>query len=143
MSQRKKFQDQWMNQTNIGKLFGVSSIAVGKILVQNGLKEGKNATEKALKEGYATFTPLKDGTPFFLWNVSKVSEILAEKHKPLTEVEKYVLEIRNRLLEVERLYNSTSGTNHKLADITLELLYDDVPPKIKKEVRNIVENTQV
>jgi len=73
MSKEKKFNQIWSNQTNLGKKFGLSAIAVGKILVKEGLKDQKtkSATEKALNEGYAKSTPLKDGTPYFMWNIEK------------------------------------------------------------------------
>jgi hypothetical protein len=71
MARARKFGDQWKNQTELGKRFGLSSIAVGKILSEHGLKEGKQATKKAIDEKYAIFTPLQDGTPFYLWNVTK------------------------------------------------------------------------
>jgi hypothetical protein len=49
MSKEKKFNQIWSNQTNLGKRFGLSAIAVGKILVKEGLKDQKtkSATEKA------------------------------------------------------------------------------------------------
>ena len=68
MSKEKKFDQIWSNQTDLGKRFGLSAIAVGKLLVEEGLKDQKTklATEKALNEGYAKSTPLKDGTPYFM-----------------------------------------------------------------------------
>ena len=73
MSKEKKFNQIWSNQTDLGKRFGLSAIAVGKLLVEEGLKDQKTklATEKALNEGYAKSTPLKDGTPYFMWNIEK------------------------------------------------------------------------
>jgi hypothetical protein len=99
----KKFSNMWKNQTELGKRFGLTSIAVGKILTECGLKDGKSATQKALDEGYATFTPLKDGTPFYLWNVAKVSSVISQKHRTLTEVELHVNEVRARLQEANMM----------------------------------------
>lgn len=55
MAKKKRFGDLWKNQTELGKKFGLSAIAVGKILTERGLKDGKAATKKALDEGYATY----------------------------------------------------------------------------------------
>ena len=68
MSKEKKFDQIWSNQTDLGKRFGLSAIAVGKLLVEEGLKDQKtkSATKKAQNEGYAKSTPLKDGTPYFM-----------------------------------------------------------------------------
>jgi hypothetical protein len=43
------------------------------LLVKESLKDQKtkSATEKALNEGYVKLTPLKDGTPYFMWNIEK------------------------------------------------------------------------
>ncbi len=50
MSKEKKFNQIWSNQTNLGKRFGLSAIAVGILFVEEGLKDQKtkSATEKAI-----------------------------------------------------------------------------------------------
>jgi hypothetical protein len=64
----QKFTDLWANQTNLGKQFGLSAIAMGKKLKELGLQgEVGKPTVQALVEGYCTSTPLKDATPFFMW----------------------------------------------------------------------------
>jgi hypothetical protein len=73
----QKFADVWANQTNLGKQFGLSAIAMGKKLKELSLRgEDGNPTEQALSEGYCKSTPLKDGTPFFMWNRQKVEELM-------------------------------------------------------------------
>jgi len=85
MSKEKKFTQMWSNQTNLGKKFGLSAIAVGKLLVGEGLKDPttKLATKKALEEGYAKSTPLKDGTPYFMWSINKIRPLIEKDHQPL------------------------------------------------------------
>ena len=62
---RQTFTDVWANQTNLGKQFGLSPIAMGKKLKELKLRgEDGNPTAQALCQGYCTSTPLKDGTPF-------------------------------------------------------------------------------
>ena len=85
---KKKFSQIWSNQTDLGKKFGLSAIAVGKILIEHGLKDlqTKYATEKALTSGYAKSTPLKKGTPYFMWNYQMVKSLIQQEHDPLSEV---------------------------------------------------------
>jgi len=64
---QQKFTDIWANQTNLGKQFGLSPIAMGKKLKELKLRgEDGNPTAQALCQGYCIPTPLKDGTPFLL-----------------------------------------------------------------------------
>ena len=74
---RQTFANTWVNQTNLGKQFGLSSVAMGKKLKELGLRgaDGQPA-EHALSEGYCRSTPLKDGTPFFMWNRQKIEELM-------------------------------------------------------------------
>ena len=41
MEKKKKFNQIWSNQTNLGKKFRLSAIAIGKLLIDNGLKDKK------------------------------------------------------------------------------------------------------
>lgn len=77
MGKRSAFANTWVNQTNLGKHFGMSAIAIGKKLTELGLKgPDKQPTQRALSEEFCRATPLKDGTPFFMWNKKKVAELL-------------------------------------------------------------------
>lgn len=75
---KNKFKATWKNQKEIGLIYGKSAIAVGKALVELGLKDSstKNPTTTALSEEIAKSTPLKDGTPFYLWHKTKTCEKL-------------------------------------------------------------------
>ena len=75
---KNKFKATWKNQKELGLIYGKSAIAVGKALIELGLKDSstKQPTEKALSEEIAKSTPLKDGTPFFLWHKVKTSRML-------------------------------------------------------------------
>jgi hypothetical protein len=69
-----RFRDLWVNQTELGRHFGMSAVAIGKKLREVGLRtEQKEPSERAKTEGYCRFTPMKDGTPFYLWNKEKVA----------------------------------------------------------------------
>lgn len=70
------FRDNWCNQTDLGKRVGMSSVEVGRKLKELGLRDERGiATEIALHEGYCKATPLRDGTPFFMWNIQKVLQL--------------------------------------------------------------------
>ena len=138
MSKGKKFNQIWSNQTNLGKRFGLSAIAVGKLLVEEGLKDQKtkSATEKAIKEGYAKDTPLKDGTPYFMWNIEKVRPLIEKDHKPLSKVDYWVNEVRRTVREAEGL--AREGQD-KIAYMIYDSAYDDVPKDVREEVQSIIE----
>jgi len=135
---KKKFDQIWKNQTELGKKFGISAIAVGKILIEHGLKdqETKQATQRALDEEYAKSTPLKDGTPYFMWNVQKVKQIIAQDHTQLNIVDYWVNEVSKNLKKAEQL--SKSGED-KLAIISADGAYDEVPANILDEVKAKIE----
>lgn len=122
----------WSNQTNLGKAFGVSAIEVGKILKNNGLKDGKTATKKAIQEGYAKATPLKDGTPFFMWNTKKVQSLLTKDHEPLSQVDYHLNEVKNIYKESGKLIEDGQD---KIGFMWRDSAFDGVPGHIKNEVK--------
>ena len=134
---KKKFNQIWSSQTDLGKKFGLSAIAVGKLLIEAGLKDQvtKLATEKALKEGYAKSTPLKDGTPYFMWSIDKVRPLISKDHEPLSKIDYWVREV----LEIYKEAQKAGDEGNKFAYLMLEGMYDDVPKDIREEVRAKVE----
>lgn len=142
METKKKFNQIWSNQTNLGKRFGLSAIAVGKLFVEVGLKDSKTklATKKAIDEGYAKDTPLKDGTPYFMWNIEKVRPLIEEDHTPLSKLEYWVNEVRTIRKEANQQYKNAV---HKIEeDFAIEMYneaFDEVPKDIREEVRSIIE----
>ena len=135
---RKKFKDKWKNQTELGKLFGISSIKIGKILIKEGLKDQKTkkATEKALNEEYAISTPLKDGTLFYLWNLKKCKKLISTEYKPINKIDYYFNEVKKIIKEANKLIDEGSD---KLGYMMWECAYDDIPKSIKEQVKNKVE----
>lgn len=118
----KKFNQIWVNQTGLGKKFGLSAVQVGQILVEHELKDPKSgqATQKAVKGGYAKSTPLKNGVLFFMWNLQKTKDLISKKHTLLSEVGYWVNEVKKSLLEADHIY-------------------EEVPQKIRTEVKMKVE----
>ena len=129
----RKFRDIWANQTTIGKRFGLSAVAVGQVLKDAGLKDpvAGDATPRALAEGFAVATPLKDGKPFFLWNIDKVGAMIGARHEPLSKVAYWIREIEADLRRIDAAWDAGDD---KAACIMLDSLYDDVPQDIKAEV---------
>lgn len=139
MSKKKlKFKDVWANQTDIGKLFGLSSIKIGEMLTGFGLKDPntKKATERATKEGFARETPLKDGTYFCMWHKQKVKSLLSNSAKPLTEEEIYINDAIKRKRDIEKMWNDGQD---KLAYIMMDTFYDDIPKEYRPKIREIID----
>jgi hypothetical protein len=104
------------------------------VLIENGLKDQqtKHATEKAIKDDYAKSTPLKDGTPYFMWNVQKVKQLLSQDHQQLNKVDYWVAEVAKTIKEAEQM---CSEGNDKMGYMLADAAYDDVPKDILKEVK--------
>ena len=97
-----RFRDIWVNQTELGQHFGMSAIAIGKKLREIGLRtEQKEPTERAQNEGYCRFAPMKDGTPFYLWNKEKVATLLrGSGMKQLSQEEVEARETAHMLIDL-------------------------------------------
>ena len=122
------------NQTELGKKYGLSAIAVGNLLKDAGLKDRTtgDATPRAVEEGFAVATPLKDGKPFFVWNVEKVGGLIAERHEPLSKVDFWVNEV---MVDLKKINEAWEAGDDKAACVMLDLLYDAVPKDVAAEVR--------
>jgi hypothetical protein len=127
---RQKFTDVWANQTNLGKQFGLSPIAMGRKLKELGLRgEDGNPTTLALGNGYCTPTPLKDGTPFFMWNRQLVEELMrAHGYQRLDPQEVEARELAESWVEVHKQWQEA------IYGVEEELLIEEAQD-IKKEAR--------
>lgn len=94
-----KTKNIYRTQTEIGKLFGISSIKVGLVLKKNYLKNNKNkATKAAIKSGTAVKTPLKDGISYFMWNINVVLPLVAAVYKEIP-VKQQLLNEKKRIIK--------------------------------------------
>lgn len=127
---RQKFADTWANQTTLGRQFGLSAVAMGKKLKELGLRgEDGYPTEFALSEGCCKSTPLKDGTPFFMWNRQKVEGLMQSKgHQRLDPQEVKVRELADEWVRVHRQYQEA------VYGIEEELYFEEAQD-IKKEAK--------
>ena len=76
--------DEFLTQTDLGKLFGVSSHAVGRWLVEIGLRtKEKKPSKKAFDGGFVTQAPTgrNDGS-CWVWNRQKTLEALEAAGHP-------------------------------------------------------------
>jgi hypothetical protein len=127
---RQKFADIWLNQTNLGKQFGLSSIAMGKKLKELQLKDADGKpTDQALAEGYCTSTPLKDGIPFFMWHGQKVATLMQSKgYQKLDSQEFKARELADEWIHIHKQYQAA------IYGIEEELLIDEAQ-NIAREAR--------
>src|SRR5260370_41379944 len=127
---RQKFADVWANQTTLGKQFGLSAMAMGKKLKELGLRgEDGHPTAQALGQGYCTPTPLKDGTPFFLWNRQQVEELMrAHGYQRLDPQEVKAHELADSWVHVHKQWQEA------IYGVARELLMEDARA-IKKDAR--------
>jgi hypothetical protein len=134
----KKFNQVWVNQTELGKEFGLSALDLGKILIEQELKDPKSgrATQKAIEGGYAKSTPLKNGTPFFMWHFHKTKGLISKTIVPLSEVDYWVNEVKKSLSEATRLLKEGQD---KLAYLIADHAYEEVPQKVRAEVKTKVD----
>lgn len=136
---KKKFNQKWTNQTELGEQFGLSAINIGKIMVEHGLKDPKSnqATSKAIQEGYAKSTPLKNGSSFFMWDRRKLKALISQKHAPVSTVDFWAHKVRSCLLEANKLMEDGQD---KMASLMIDYMYEEVPENIRKEVKAKVED---
>ena len=107
---RLKFADVWVNQTTLGKQFGLSAIAMGKKLKELGLRS-------------------EDGTPFYMWNRQQVEELmLAHGYQRLDPQEVKARELAESWMQVHIQWQEA------VYGVEEELLTEEARD-IKKEAR--------
>src|SRR5215471_2104633 len=126
----QKFTDIWANQTDLGKRLGLSAIAMGKKLKELGLRgEDGHPTTLALGNGYCTPTPLKDGTPFYMWNRQQVEGLMrAHGYQRLDPQEIKARELAESWVQVHRQWQEA------IHGVEEELLMEEAQ-EIKKEAK--------
>lgn len=121
---KNKFKMIWKTQSEIGVVFGISAIAVGKHLTNLGLKDG-NPTELAISSGFVHKVTDKRGQDFFMWNLSKVKDIFAEKLQ-LTPKSKESQQLSKWVKEYKKIIKEDKLGNEKISIFALEELTQEV-----------------
>jgi hypothetical protein len=134
MSKKTKFKNRFRNQTEIGKMFGLSDIKIGQLLSEHGLKNGEIATQKALDDGYASYTPLQDGTPFYMWDHQKI-RVLSQDAQLLAREERAINTVKDIIREATRLVNGDSRADEKVGYLIYEYRYDGIPSSVRNLIR--------
>lgn len=120
-----RFRDIWMNQTELGRHFGISAVAVGKKLSEVGLRiEQKEPTELAKTEGYCRFSPMKDGTAFYLWNKEKVAALF--RQAGMSQLSKEEVEARTTAEQLIKLAEQAEETG---IDKLLYFFANEIPQR--------------
>ena len=88
-SRRPDYGLKYRSATEIGLEFGLSAIRVGQFFDEIGLRDptSHQSTKQALGEGIAVATPMRDGTPHFMWHYKKVLPCLEARFSRLTELD--------------------------------------------------------
>ncbi len=138
-NKKKKFTQIWKSQTDIGKLYSLSAIALGKILLKHGLKDkhSKEATKKAVTEGYAILTPLKNGQIFYMWNLKKIIPLIEQDHRRLSPIEYWVEQVKRIIKEANK---ELDNGNDKISRLMFDTAYEEVPSEIRKQVKYIINH---
>ena len=123
MSKKSRFATVWASATDIGRQFGLSGIAVNRVLEREGHRDPalKAPTAAALAEGWALATPLADGTPHFMWSRRKVASLLGATQSRLTPSE---ARTESLLREICRLEREHPDAAHKLFPGLMEAYKD-------------------
>ncbi len=148
MGGRNDFQREWGNQTDIGRHFGMTAVALGRFLIAQGLRDPvtKQATSHALDDGYAKATPLKDGTPFFLWNRQKLGGMLKGAGvRMASPVEYHTKRVYAEMSQLLRSRDDDDGSD-KMARYAWEMWPDvmrDAVGDAPKDIRDTVSKAVI
>lgn len=92
---------EFLSLTQLGKVFGVSAIQIGRWLVKLGLRENGQPTEKALEEGFVSFVEM-DQMEFHSWHRIKTIAALAELGiKPVDQQNDQIMKPENLNLIIQ------------------------------------------
>lgn len=118
-----RFRDIWVNQTELGRHFRMSAVAVGKKLSEFGLRnEQKEPSELARTEGYCHFAPMRDGTAFYLWNKEKVAALF--RQSGMSQLSRQEVEARSTALDLIALAREAEEIG---SDKLLRFFVDEIP----------------
>lgn len=133
---RSPFAARWASQTQLGRPYGLSAIAVGKRLSDAGLRDPdtKRPTPKALDEGWAIATPLRDGREHYMWSREK-AKALFDPRERLSPAERHAEDIRAARRQAARL---EAEGQFKLADLTIDHAWESVPAQVRPVVEALL-----
>ena len=125
---------RWGTQTGIGQRYGLTAVAVGKILTRVGLKQGLEATGKALLTGHARKSYTKDERAYFMWDMELVGEII-EEALVLDGGPKIDLLLERVGKALADLETHRAEGNDWFADLLEEEALSDIPPGLVRVLK--------
>ncbi len=130
---KRTFTKTYAGLTEIGRPFGLSAIAVGRRLDQAGRREDVThaPTADSLSSGWARSTPLRDGTPYFMWHRRRVSGLLGDADARLDRLSQAEFDFRRAHRSLKR---EADAGNDKLAYLGMQLTIEEIPSDIRLEV---------
>lgn len=137
-----KFNQKWASQTDLGKLYGMSAVALGKELESLGLRDvvSKAPTQIARDGGWCVSTPLKNEKVHWMWNRAKLLETFDSKGiLQLGEYHKIANELMAQLKKAQKHIDEGS----KLGYLMQEAAYAEVPKSLRDEVDAILKSNGV
>lgn len=146
----QRFRDRYKNLTDIGRALGLSARDLGTKLKELGLRDADGAPAAGtLEQGLAAATPLKNGTPHYMWDKRQVMERLRQNGVTPDPEAREALHIRESVSEILRLIESEEfemggGFAYKVA---VDVLFEDLLPKLPlpeklREVRAAIHKTK-
>lgn len=132
-NRKNKFRNRYQPMTQIGRTLGMSARKLGAKLKEVGLREadGKPSAQ-ALEQGLAVPTPMKDGTPHFMWDKTQLLQALADHGIRPNRQAADDLRLRETVGNILRLIESEGferggGIEYKL---TIEALFSECLPRL-------------
>jgi hypothetical protein len=140
MTKKKKWEKIWVNQSELGREFGLSAVMLGRKMTEIGLRKNRQPTQHAFDDGLVVAAPLANGTPNFRWHKQKTIAVLvaagltrqsaddvreAEFDAEAKEIARYVL----------RMESSPDGIDQKLA----YLMWGETPAHLRDRVDALIE----
>jgi hypothetical protein len=133
---KQKWNQAWVNQTELGREFGMSAIALGKELTKLNLKDGRGATEKAISEEYAVAAPLADGRLNFRWHKARcVDALRGAGLQRLSGGEVRAATERAEAMSIAREIDRLQEEGDKMAD----LYFDVLDPEMAQMVESCLD----
>lgn len=131
MAKKNKFARKYRSLTDLGNIFNLSAIAVGKIFSEIGLRNDDGSpSDFSFEKGLVVSTPLKNGTPHFRWHFHKCRETMIKNGIKLDSSFK----IRKTLKSMLSIYRSEAmemggGIEYKFAIHEFFELIKELPVK--------------
>jgi hypothetical protein len=128
----------YMTQTRIGELYGLSAVAVGRILTDAGLKMKDGVTPKAITCNYAEERLTAKGIVYWVWNSTSTCEVVerALGASPKPTISKVVQQVQECLDEADKL----RATDEFFSQLIEEHAYDDIPVGLANVVRTTLSS---